>query len=370
MIKKIFLFLFVFAEIGISSVWADVTVAVIAPKAGEYSQEGTELFNGANLAIDEINKNGGINGEKINVLAIDDRCDDRLALSTAEMISLMNEKKVGLVVGPYCSNRFNEIADIYEKSKIFQIVPTTVAYNNADEDKKGQIMLLGTKSQMSGDFFQFYNRNYAGLKVGFVYDDNPEDGYSEVAKTMFKEFRKYGKSELLKFYKLTDDTQSMRDLAEQAVKEGIGIVCVLGKHEATIDFIRILKEEHKNAIVFTNKKLITEDDLSSLGKKAQGLYVMNLPSLKDSLMFTENLVNLRLLGIEPEGLEVYSYVAIKLWSDLVRQVDGFAYDELSKAANSEDLKEKWNDFLMHSGSINSAKYIIEIYQNKEFKQVY
>lgn len=56
--------------------------------------------------------------------------------------------------------------------------------------------------------------------------------------------------------------------------------------------------------------------------------------------------------------------------DLVRQVNGFAYEKLAKAANSAALREKWSEFLMHSGSIESSKYIIEMYQNGEFRQVY
>ena len=87
-------------------------------------------------------------------------------------------------------------------------------------------------------------------------------------------------------------------------------------------------------------------------------------------MFTETLVNLRLAGVEPEGMEVYSYMAVKLWGDLVDQVGGFSYKKLSDAANSEELKEKWSEFLLHSGSIKSSKYTIEQIQNQEFKQVY
>lgn len=145
---------------------ADITLAVIAPKAGEYAQSGKELFDGARLAVREINDNGGLNGEKLDMLTIDDRCDDRLAISTAEMLTLLKSKKVGLVVGPYCSNRFDEIAGIYERAKIFQIVPTTVAYNAGSAGKKGQILLLGTKAQMSGDFFSFTIVILPGLKSG------------------------------------------------------------------------------------------------------------------------------------------------------------------------------------------------------------
>ncbi len=349
---------------------AEVTLAVIAPKSGEYARAGEELFNGAKMAVQEINDNGGLNGEKLDMLTIDDRCDDRLAVSTAEMLTLLKSKKIGLVIGPYCSNRFEEIAAIYEKGKIFQIVPTTVAYDAGSTDKKGQILLLGTKAQMSGDFFQFYNRNFAGLKVGFVYNDKPEEGYAEVAKALYDEFLRFGKSKLLKFYTLNREQGGAYDLARTLESDGIQIAFVLGEREETVNFLEAAKDVQPNLILFTNKAMVPPEAMERLGKTAEGLYVMALPGLKDSLMFTENLVNLRLLGIEPRGLEAYSYVAVKLWGDLVREVNGFSYEALAKAANSDSLKQKWSEFLLHSGSIGASKYIIEEYAGGGFKQVY
>lgn len=353
-----------------STVWADITLAVIAPKAGEYVKAGTELFNGAKLAIKEINDNGGLNGERLDVLTIDDRCDDRLAISTAEMLTLLSSKKIGLVIGPYCSNRFNEIADIYEKAKIFQIVPTTVTYNAGNTEKKGQILLLGTKAQISEDFFKYYNAHFAGLKVAFVYNDKPEKGYTEVARALYDEFRKYGKGDLLNFYELNREDVSPRKLASKMKKETIGIVFVLGEKNETLELINEVKSRNENQIIFTSKRIVTPENLREMGTKAGGIYVMDLPRLKDSIAFTENLVNLRLLGLEPEGMETYSYVAVKLWGDLVKSVKSFSYDKLATAANSGEMKEKWSEFLMHSGSVKSSKYVIELYQNGGFKQVY
>lgn len=88
--------------------WADVNVAVIAPQSGSREMFGREIWEGAQIAVDELNENGGLHGEKVNLIMIDDRCDDRFAVSTAQMISLhMSRKdKVNLVIGPYCSNAF------------------------------------------------------------------------------------------------------------------------------------------------------------------------------------------------------------------------------------------------------------------------
>ncbi|MBQ8750748.1 MAG: amino acid ABC transporter substrate-binding protein [Alphaproteobacteria bacterium] len=346
---------------------ANVTIAVIAPKAGKYKKQGDELFNGAKLAINEINDNGGLNGKKLDILTIDDRCDDRLAISTAQMLSLINSKKIALVVGPYCSNKFDEIASIYETSKIFQIVPTTVAYNSGDIDKKGQIMFLGTKSQMSDDFFKFYNQNFAGLKTAFIYDDNKEDGYADVAKSLFDEFKRYGKSELLKFYTLNSDT-NIQDLNQTLTKDRINISFILSKKDLTTDFIQQIKDP--NMIIFTAKNMLSPTFFKNHEKNNNIIYLLALKSFKDTLMFTENLVDLRLHGIEPKGIEVYSYASVKLWSDIAKNIKDFDYDKLSKNANSEELKEKWSEFMMHTGSLKSSKYIIEMYNNGEFKQVY
>ncbi|MBR5598853.1 MAG: ABC transporter substrate-binding protein [Alphaproteobacteria bacterium] len=365
-LKLLLLTLFILPNLCFAKV---ITVAVIAPKQGEYKKEGKELLNGAKLAIDELNKEGGLKSHKIDILTIDDRCDDRLATSTAEMLSLINSKKIGLVVGPYCSNRFAEIANIYETSKIFQIVPTTVTYSKANLDKKGQIMFLGTKSQMSGDFFNFYNQNFAGLKTAFVYDDNKEDGYAEVAKSLFEEFRRFGKSDLLKFYPLNKDT-SIHDLTETLKKDKIAISFVLSSKDLTTDFILKIKNLTPSMIIFTAKNMPHSSIYKDLEELANGIYTLSLKSFKDSLMFTENLVNMRLNGVEPEGLEVYSYAAVKLWSDLVKEINGFDYEKLLKTSNSETLKEKWQEFMMHSGSLSSNKYIIEMYNEGSFKQVY
>lgn len=370
--RKVYLFILVVCGLLLSAAYAgaDVTLAVIAPKTGEYATAGHELFNGARLATQEINDNGGLVGEKLDLLTIDDRCDDRLAVSTAEMLTLLNSKKIVLVIGPYCANRFDDVAVIYETGKIFQIVPTTVAYNVASQDKKGQILLLGTKAQISKDFFKFYNDNFAGLKVGFVYNDSPNDGYAEVAQALFSEFRRFGKSDLLKFYPLAGQASDRVDVVSSLVQDKVNVVLVLGETDEVAHFVTEAKNTDKNLILFASKKAMTPKIFSQLGKAAEGIYLIGLPGLKDSLMFTENLVELRLKGIEPQGQEAYGYVAVKLWSDLVKKVNGFAYDKLAEEANSKEMQEKWSEFLMHSGSLKSAKYVIEMFKNGEFKQVY
>ena len=100
---------------------AEVTVAVITPKAGDYAVQGQELTRGAQKAVEEINAAGGLKKQKIKVLDIDDQCRDSTAVSTAQMLSLGQNHKISLVIGPYCANAFAEVAQIYAKAKTVSV---------------------------------------------------------------------------------------------------------------------------------------------------------------------------------------------------------------------------------------------------------
>ena len=55
-----------------------LNIGVIAPLAGEYQKVGEELVSGVRTAVDEINSQGGLKGEKINLIMVDDQCDCRI----------------------------------------------------------------------------------------------------------------------------------------------------------------------------------------------------------------------------------------------------------------------------------------------------
>ena len=90
---------------GMVALWAveakAVNVAVVAPRVGYMAKFGNELAEGAQIAVDIINQNGGINGEKVNLIMVDDRCQDSFAVSAAQMMSVnsSDHDKISLVIG-------------------------------------------------------------------------------------------------------------------------------------------------------------------------------------------------------------------------------------------------------------------------------
>ena len=54
-------------------------IAVIGPMSGKDHEGGQAMLDGVNLYVDEVNKNGGINGRKLEVIAYDDQNDKVMA---------------------------------------------------------------------------------------------------------------------------------------------------------------------------------------------------------------------------------------------------------------------------------------------------
>lgn len=121
-----------------------------------------------------------------------------LAVSTAQMMAVNTspKDKMSLVIGPYCDNAFDEVAAIYAKANIFQIIPTTISAREATKNHKGLVKMVGYKDRQGKDFYNYYKNNFADKRVALVYDSNNRE-IVEIAAAIQGEFRKEGDADKL-----------------------------------------------------------------------------------------------------------------------------------------------------------------------------
>jgi ABC-type branched-subunit amino acid transport system substrate-binding protein len=77
-----------------------IYVGITGPFSGPYADPGSAIRNAGQLAIDDINSAGGINGRKLQAVPEDDACDAQTGVQAAQ--KLLNESIVA-IVGGYCS---------------------------------------------------------------------------------------------------------------------------------------------------------------------------------------------------------------------------------------------------------------------------
>ena len=355
----------------ITTAQADVNIAVVAPQTGDQQAFGTELISGVKTAIDLINEAGGLKGQRINLITINDACDDRLSVATAKMIaSNTGEKdKISLVIGPYCGNKFGEVAKTYADAKIFQIIPTSIPEEDEAENHPGLAKLSGDNRRQSTDFYNFYDKSFSGRNVAIIYDSENRE-IVDIAAAVQQEFKKHNALERLKAYSY-GSFDDIDDLVEKVLEDKNNIAYILGTPKQTAEVASQLKDENEHFIIFANKYKAQKDYNEIMGKMAEKIFYVGLPSLSDNPNFAETLVQLRLKGVEPEGLGVYGFSAVKFWEGLVEKGDSFDYDRLASAMANGPVKTLWGETTVKNGTPeNLPSYGIYIRMSGQYAQVY
>ncbi len=345
-------------------------IAVVAPKIGDMAKYGNELIDGVQIAVDILNKNGGLVGEKIKLVTIDDRCEDSFAVSAAQMMSLNSsrEDKIDLVIGPFCNNAFDKISSIYADGKIVRIVPMPLSAGDSSINKLGLFKIGGLVSDEARKFFDFYKNKFAGKNLAMVYDSYiPQT--TETAFEVQELFRSQEISNKLTLYDVSNYGKKYRHMAKEILLNN-HVVYVLSNEKNISKLVQELQEEKQDIIILVDEYMANLYFFRELGNFVEGVYLFALRNLKDSPDFTEELVELRLKGKEPRGLGMYGYAAVKLWSQLVERAKSINFDKISKFVDSQGFFMPWGKVDIRSGNISqTAGYTIYQIKNGEYTQV-
>ena len=65
---------------------AELVVAQIAPLSGVLASTGKQMVLGGQIYFDAVNAKGGVNGEKIQIITLDDKFDPKLTLENAKKL--------------------------------------------------------------------------------------------------------------------------------------------------------------------------------------------------------------------------------------------------------------------------------------------
>ncbi len=104
---------------------AAIKIGAIVPLTGDNAAYGVALKKGMDLAIMEINSNGGISGKKLDVVFEDDQANPQKGLSAFNKLAIID--RVPMVVGAMFSAVTLAIAPIAERNKIVLLSPTSSA---------------------------------------------------------------------------------------------------------------------------------------------------------------------------------------------------------------------------------------------------
>jgi len=141
-----------------------IKIGFIGPLTGPLAVFGEDMRGGVEVAIEEINDNGGINNRPLEVIYEDDACDSKNTVTAFS--KLVNIDKVEAIIGPLCSGTVLSVAPLAEENKVIIFSPVATA---SSISKAGDYIFRNSISDVhQGKFlaeflFKKYNLNNAGV---------------------------------------------------------------------------------------------------------------------------------------------------------------------------------------------------------------
>ena len=344
---------------------AQIQVATVGPMTGEYATFGAQMKAGAEQAVADLNKAGGLLGQQLVLSIGDDACDPKQAVSVANQ---MAAKKVKLVAGHFCSGSSIPASKVYGEEGILQISP---ASTNPDYTEKGgwnTFRVCGRDDQQGKVAGQYLAKTFKGDKVAILHDNSTYGkGLADETK---KAYNAAGGKEAL-YTAYTPKEKDYSALVSRMKQAGISVIYVGGYHTEAGLIIRQAKAQGMKATLVGGDALVSSEFWQIAGDAGGGTLMTFSPDPRLNKTAADVVKVFKDKGIDPEGYVLYTYAAMQIWADAVKKAKT---TDPKKVAAALKASGNWPSVLGPTsfdkkGDPTGSGYVLYIWKNGSYAQM-
>jgi branched-chain amino acid transport system substrate-binding protein len=303
-----------------SAVQAEVLIGLASPLTGPRGWAGASNQLGAESAIADLNAKGGVLGERIELIAVDDFCDPDQALVAAEKLV---DAGVALVIGHHCSHASIPASQVYAESGILMITPFTTNPKLTEQGFPTVFRMCGRddrQGQVAGAFLaeRFGNDWIAILHDRTVYGQG-------LAGEVKKRLNERGIAEIL-FEGIRLGQIDLSDVVQKMQAMDVRVLYYAGlRHEAGL-IVRQAYDHGYHPQVVASDGVGGEEFAVIAGRAADGTlmtYLASPPATRENALLAERFAAKGYAG--SFGLGTFrSYAVVQAWAQAVEHARTFA----------------------------------------------
>lgn len=272
-----------------------VTIGVDAPLTGANSATGLGIQYGAQIAVDDANKNKTVPGVTFKIKALDDKAIPATGQQNATQ--LVSDKSVLGVVGPLNSGVATQMQQVFATANMVQISPSNTAPEltqgkNWQTDKSRPFKTYfrtATTDALQGAYAADYAYNGIHKKKAFVVDDKQTYG-AGLAKIFKEQFAKQGGKVVGTDHVNTGD-RDFSTLATKIKNSGADLLYYGGQYDESEVLTKQLKDAGAKIPLFGGDGMFTPTYIKTAGKSAEGDLVTSIGVPVDTLPAAKTFVN-------------------------------------------------------------------------------
>jgi len=347
--------------VGAPCVRAEILIATAGPFTGQNIFRGEQIQQGAEMAVADINADGGVLGQRVELTLADDACDPEQAVAVAK--KLVSDGVV-FVAGHVCSHSSIPASQVYETAGVLMISPASTNPRLTDEGGDNVFRVCGRDDQqgmVAGDYLAdaWGDKQIAILHDGSTYGKG-------LADETRKQLNKRGvKAAMYEAY--TPGERDYSELVSRLPAAGIDVVYIGGYSAEAGLIVRQARDRGYAAQVVSGDALTNEEFWMITGPAGAGTLVTFGPDPRANAEAGPVVKQFRDQGFEPSGYTLHTYAAVRVWAEAVEKAGSLDLEAVVKSLRSHAFQTVLGEIgFDENGDVTAPGYVWYVWNNGEY----
>lgn len=289
-----------------ASARADIKFGVAGPLTGGSAAFGAQLKQGVEQAVEDINKGGGILGEKITLSVGDDRGDPKEGVSVANKFAADGVK---FVIGHFNSGVTMPSSEVLQDNGILAITPAATNPRITERGMWNIFRVCGRDDQQGGMAGAIIADKYKGKRVAIIHDKTT---YGQgLAEETRKAMAAKGMKEVM-YEGVNTQDKDFTALVSKLKAANPDLVYWGGLHDTGGIILRQMNDQGLRAPMMGGDGLADNEFAAIAGPAAEGTLMTFSPDPRTNPKNKEIVEVFRKRGFEPQAYTLYSYAAVQV----------------------------------------------------------
>lgn len=285
---------------------AEIVLGLMAPLTGPLAAVGAQIKNGAETAVEEINKKGGVNGEQLSLKIADDAGEPKQGVSAANQ--LVGEG-VRFVVGPVTSGVAVPASSVLAENGVLMVTPTATAPDLTARGLTTVLRTCGRDDQQADVAAKYVLSGFKDKKIAIL-DDKGQYGKG-LADAFKAALNAGGVTEVFKD-SLTAGEKDFGALVTRLKAEGVEVIYFGGYHPEAGLLVRQMQDSGLKAQLIAGDGLSNNEYVTIGGDAAEGTIFTNAADALKNEDSKAAVAALQAKNIPAEAFTLNAYAAVEV----------------------------------------------------------
>ncbi len=291
-----------------------IKIGLAGPFSGFETSAGDQLWFGASMAADDINAQGGINGNKIELVTADDACQPTVAASAADRLI---KEKVVAVIGHPCTSTALSASKIYADANMLFITPDSSDTKVTEQGFKSIFRTCGRSDNQSAAAANFIYNKLKAKKIAIIYSNTPYG--ASISKETKESLEKLG-ANVAMFEHIKSMQTEYPVLIRKINQIDPDVIFFAGFYSDAGHFLKKLREQKNQSIFVSDDGIASSDFIQAAGGPhiVKDVYMtlfdpLENPAAKKAIKAFED------KRITPDGYTLNSYAAVQALAQAIKK---------------------------------------------------